>query len=105
MMVLGGYYSYDCPSELETAIENKFNITENTYSLMYSVYSFPNIVLPIFGGAIMDKIGYEKVLIIVLSLVSVGQIVVALGAYLDSFKLMLIGRAIYGSGSETLYSC
>ena len=27
------------------------------YNLLYSIYSFPNIVLPLIGGYLVDKIG------------------------------------------------
>ena len=30
---------------------------EYTFDLMYSVYSLPNIVLPLFGGLLVDRVG------------------------------------------------
>ena len=64
MIIIGGYYSTDFPTELETVITKKFNISESTYSLMYSGYSLPNMVLPLFGGVIMDKYGTGKFMIL-----------------------------------------
>lgn len=70
--ICGAYFSFDIPAELEVDIENLFEITETKYSLLYSVYSFPNMVLPLFGGIFLDKVGYDKGLIIATSFVSVG---------------------------------
>lgn len=30
---------------------------EYMYSLMYTIYSLPNIILPLFGGILSDKLG------------------------------------------------
>lgn len=36
------------------------NLSTTEFNLLYSVYSFPNIVLPLIGGFILDKIGSRK---------------------------------------------
>jgi len=33
------------------------NNNEFKYNLLYSVYSYPNIILPLFGGLMIDKLG------------------------------------------------
>lgn len=33
------------------------------YGMFYSVYSFPNIILPIFGGFFVDKFGVLNMLV------------------------------------------
>ena len=39
---------------------------------MYSVYSFPNMILPLLGGILMDKIGVKTGLMIATTLVTIG---------------------------------
>jgi MFS family permease len=34
------------------------------YSLLYTVYSIPNVILPFFGGFLVDKLGVVKMLLI-----------------------------------------
>jgi len=33
------------------------NGSESKYNLLYSVYSYPNLILPLFGGLMIDKLG------------------------------------------------
>lgn len=39
-------------SEIETA----FNATTSEFSQLYSLYSYPNLVFPIFGGILIDSV-------------------------------------------------
>ena len=54
---MGNYFCYDFPAVLEESLEHYFNIKPVQYNLLYSVYSLPNIVLPLFGGILLDFIG------------------------------------------------
>jgi len=31
--------------------------SDSKYNLLYSVYSYPNLILPLFGGLMVDKLG------------------------------------------------
>ena len=57
--LLGSYFCYDNPGPIEKTLESdpSLNLTSTQYSLLYSVYSYPNTVLPIFGGVFLDMIG------------------------------------------------
>ena len=102
--MFGSYYCYDNPTALNTQIQAKsgYNLSDTQYALLYSVYSFPNIILPLFGGGLVDKIGAELSLLIFLSLVTIGQAIFAFAASISSYPLMLVGRGIYGLGGESL---
>jgi hypothetical protein len=54
---MGSYFCYDNPGPIEKTLEKDLNISTTQYSLLYSVYSYPNTVLPIFGGIFLDMIG------------------------------------------------
>jgi hypothetical protein len=51
---MGNYFSYDFPAVLQKQIQDQFHVSEFDYNLLYSVYSLPNIVLPLFGGVLID---------------------------------------------------
>jgi len=53
---------YDFPQNLETQIEstNGLDLSENQVNMFYTVYSFPNIILPFIGGYLIDAIGIRK---------------------------------------------
>ena len=72
------------------------------------MYSFPNIILPFFGGNLVDKIGVRFGIFIFSFILIVGQggnkiyLVFTLGGYYEIFYLMLTGRIIFGLGGECL---
>jgi MFS family permease len=81
--------------------------------MLYSVYSYPNVILPLFGGVLIDKIGINFSIILFSTLLVIGQGVFALSGFLgesttDSnlpFIVAIIGRVIFGLGAESLNVC
>ncbi|RKP21018.1 MFS general substrate transporter [Rozella allomycis CSF55] len=71
-------------------------------SLMYTIYSFPNIVLPWAAGIMLDKAGGDKWVYVFASLIGIGQFCVSLGIFIKSVVFILIGRLIFGLGGESL---
>ena len=71
-LVCGSYFCYDNPATLQIAIMETFDVSVAQYSLLYSIYSFPNIIIPIFGGKLIDKYGKGKCLITTTLLVFAG---------------------------------
>eukprot|EP01038_Epipyxis_sp_PR26KG_P009922 gene9922-13345_t len=105
IMMIGNYYCYDIPAALHSQMDEYMGKTsdfETLFSLLYTVYSIPNIVLPFFGGYFIDKWGVRLCLIIFVSCISIGQFVFAFGLSIKSWPIMLLGRVIYGFGGESL---
>jgi MFS family permease len=65
--------------------------------------SFPNIILPLFGGLLLELIGNGNGLLLTTFIMTVGQAVISVGAYSKHFKLLLVGRCLLGIGGETLF--
>nr|XP_058971250.1 major facilitator superfamily domain-containing protein 1-like isoform X2 [Pocillopora verrucosa] len=79
------------------------NVPTQKYVLLYSLYSYPNVVLCFFGGFLLDRVFGVRLGTIIFSLfVLSGQIVFSLGAYIHSFTVMEVGRFIFGLGGENL---
>ena len=70
--------------------------------MLYSIYSFPNIVVPIVAGFLIDKFGSRSLIFFTSLLVTVGQAVFAFGVSIGSFPIALLGRGIFGFGGESL---
>jgi fucose permease len=100
---IGSYFAYDSVGVVQKQIVQYFGITDGQFGLLYSVYSFPNIILPFFGGFILDYVGLPIGTMITCSLVTIGAFIVAMAPHMDSFWLMLVGRFIFGVGAETSY--
>lgn len=103
MFVLGNYYCYDIPGSLEPNIEKSFKVDPHTFGLLYTLYGAPNTIIPFVGGALLDRFGARKMLLSFTILVVIGQAICTAGGYYNSFNLMLVGRAIFGLGAESMY--
>ena len=102
LYVVGYYYCYDMPAILQTSIMDFYGITNTRFSLMYSCYSLPNLICPLFGGILIDKIGNSKSVIACTLLAVIGQLIITYGAHKTNYSLMLFGRSVFGIGTETL---
>jgi nitrate/nitrite transporter NarK len=104
----GSYYCYDNPSALESQLEQHFLGTAYSasfdvyFNLLYTVYSIPNVVLPFYGGFLVDKIGVRIMIVLFAVFIFIGQILLAIGVQMRSMPLMLIGRTLFGLGGESL---
>ena len=70
--------------------------------MFYVVYSIPNMVLPFFGGIMLDSIGNRFGLILFTTVLTIGQLVFAIGGTSENFVVMLVGRVIFGLGGESM---
>lgn len=70
--------------------------------MLYSVYSYPNTVLPIFGGIFLDAIGLRLGIMIFTAILTLGQAIFATGGYYKSLGIMLAGRVVFGLGGESM---
>ena len=52
----GVYFCYDLPAALSSNFHDLSGGSSINYELLYSIYSLPNIVLPIFGGILSDGV-------------------------------------------------
>ncbi len=59
LMVLGSNYCYGNPSPIEVTLEDDLGISQTQYSYLFSVYSIPNLILPLFGGLCLDFFGIK----------------------------------------------
>lgn len=79
--LVGNYFCYDNPSVIEDEIQSDLGIDKPKWSLLFTVYSAPNVVLPFLGGVFLDKIGVRFGLILFTALVTLGQAVFMYGGY------------------------
>ncbi|KAF0715132.1 Aste57867_3548 [Aphanomyces stellatus] len=108
LMVFGSAYCYDNPSALKSQLQQHFHTLpkadyEFLFSLAYSLYSVPNMLLPFFGGMLVDKFGVRAVALACAILLLLGQMVVACGSAMSNFYVILAGRVLFGLGGETMW--
>jgi MFS family permease len=97
LAMMGNYYIYDSISPLADLLRAarifRFNI-----GLLNAIYSFPNIIMVLIGGLLIDRIG-TKTSVRYLPFIMLGSIVTALTG---NIWLMSAGRLLFGLGAESM---
>ncbi|ORC88643.1 putative major facilitator superfamily [Trypanosoma theileri] len=111
-LTFGSYYIFDVPGSLGTGggatIEQRFRkhgkeFTQEMNQMLYSVYSWPNTVLAIFGGLLIDKyLGIRAAMLFFTLLILIGAFLFWLGVHYLNYPLMVAARVIFGLGGESL---
>ncbi|HSG28991.1 MAG TPA: MFS transporter, partial [Candidatus Krumholzibacterium sp.] len=100
MVLFGSYYVYDAVTPINDFIQKSMNIDNSQYGLLFTLYSLPNLFfLVVFAGIFLDKLGIKKAGILYAGLCVLGSLVTSVAAD-KSFVWMLVGRGIFGFGSE-----
>ena len=71
--------------------------------MLYIVYAVPNCIMPLLSSILLERIGMRSGLIGFTGLLCLGQGILMWGGYNSSITLMLVGRATFGIGCESMY--
>ena len=99
LAMFGNYYVYDAVSPIADLLRDQLGLSDSRIGTLNAIYSFPNIVMVLIGGIIIDRIGVKKATLLFGSLCFVGA---ATTAATGEFVLMAAGRLIFGIGAESL---
>jgi MFS family permease len=99
LAVYGSYYAFDCIGPLAPLLSRQLHFSDSNIGLLQAVYSFPNIIMALIGGMIIDRIGTKKSVFLFGVICFVGLVVTALTPRLT---VMATGRLIVGIGAESL---
>lgn len=106
LMTFGSYWVFDIPGSIQTQLTAWFGgPTEYTDSMngwLYSIYSYPNVILAFFGGFLVDRIGNRPASMLFCGLVLAGQVLFSMGVQLRHYWLCIVGRFVFGLGGESL---
>lgn len=111
-LTFGSYYIYDFPGSIGTGpsktIQSRFLANGKAYNqemnqALYSVYSYPNTVLAVLGGILIDRfLGLRRAMLLFATLVMVGSVIFCIGTVTTTYWLLIVGRVIFGLGGESL---
>ncbi|ALC44413.1 CG8602 [Drosophila busckii] len=103
LLGFGSYFCYDNPGALQDNFKRDMDLSLTQFTLIYSIYSWPNVVLCFLGGFLVDRLfGIRLGTIIYMLILLVGQLIFATGGLINAFWLMILGRFIFGIGAESL---
>ena len=75
LLSFGSYYCYDNPVALQNIIINVMKVNFTRYNLLYSLYSWPNVILALVGGVLMDRVfGVRLGTVIFSAFICLGQV-------------------------------
>ncbi len=99
---------YDVPSSVGDYMIRDVGVSGAAWGVISSLYSLPNMVIPLFAGIIVDNVGMCKSYVFFYFLVACGAAIFSLGASAPanltpttSFITMFIGRLMFALGGET----
>jgi MFS family permease len=99
LAMFGNYYVYDCIAPIADLLSKQLGFSDSNIGLLQAIYSFPNILMVLVGGYVVDRIGTRKSIFIFGTLCLIGAGVTALSPRL---AVMATGRLIFGLGAESL---
>lgn len=100
LVMFGSYYIYDSLSPINDFIQKDMGLDNARFGLLFSYYAIPNLFFTlVLAGFLIDKIGIRKAGTLYAFLILLGSLVTSVWAG-KSFMMMLIGRMIFGFGSE-----
>lgn len=103
LLGFGSYFCFDNPGALQREIKDAMGISTYQFANLYAWYSWPNVVLPIIGGYLMDSVfGIRLGTLIFAIFIILGQAIFAMGGFLYSYPVMQVGRFVFGIGGESL---
>jgi MFS family permease len=99
LAMFGNYYVYDAISPIADLLRDQLGFSDSRIGTLNAIYSFPNIIMVLIGGIIIDRIGVKKGTLLFGSLCFIGAVTTAAT---DKFAVMAAGRLIFGIGAESL---
>lgn len=107
LVTMGIMYSNDTLPAIAPFIFDAFEDLYNKeefeyyYNTLCSLVSVPNLIFPLLAGVLIDTVSLYYLSIVLISFLVLGQFVLTLGFGMKSLTTMLIGRCIFGLGSES----
>jgi MFS family permease len=95
----GSYFAYDIIGAIAPSLVEELKAARATVGTMNTMYSIAAILVVLFGGMLIDRLGTRKASIIFSILVFTGAAIVWQA---KSIPLIFLGRFIFGAGSEPL---
>ena len=97
--MFGNYYVYDSVGPLADNLQRLLGFTDTQIGTLNAIYSFPNIVMVLVGGVIVDRFGTRLSTLAFSVICLIGAIVTAMSPL---FPVLATGRLIFGLGAESM---
>src|SRR5262245_7277214 len=89
--MFGNYYAYDSIGPVADSLQRILGYTDTQIGTLNAIYSFPNIIMVLVGGIIVDRFGAARATFWFAVIQAIGAFVTALS---PRFPVMAAGRLI-----------
>jgi MFS family permease len=97
--MFGNYYAYDAVGPVAESLQRLLGFSDTQIGTLNAIYSFPNIIMVLIGGVIVDRFGTRLSTLVFALICAIGAVVTAISPY---FPVMAAGRLIFGLGAESM---
>jgi MFS family permease len=97
--LFGNYYAFDSIGPVADSLQRLLGYSDTQIGTLNAIYSFPNIVMVLIGGIIVDRFGAARATLVFAIIQALGAVITALS---PSFPVMAAGRLIFGLGAESM---
>jgi MFS family permease len=97
--MFGNYYAYDSIGPLADKLQELLGFTDTQIGTLNAIYSFPNIVMVLIGGILVDRFGTRRSTLYFTLVCLFGAILTAASPH---FPVMAAGRLLFGLGAESM---
>jgi MFS family permease len=98
----GNFYVYDSIGPVADLLIRQRGFSDTQIGLLNALYSLPNVVVLLFGGLLVDRLGAARMMLWTGAICFAGAALTALGS---EFQVMAAGRLLFGIGAETFNIC
>jgi MFS family permease len=97
--MFGNYYVYDSIGPVADSLQRLLGFTDTQIGSLNGIYHFPNIVVVLIGGVIVDRFGTRLSTLIFAIICLIGALLTAMSPL---FPVMAAGRLVFGLGAESM---
>jgi len=97
--MFGNYYAYDAVGPLADTLQRLLGFSDTQIATLNAIYSFPNIIMVLVGGIIVDRLGARLSTLIFTCICFLGAVLTAAS---PNFYVMAAGRLLFGLGAESM---
>ena len=94
----GNFYVYDSIGPIADLLHRQRDFSDTQIGMLNAIYSLPNVLLVLVGGALVDRFGASRVMLWTTAVCFAGAV---LTAWSPVFTGMAAGRLLFGIGAET----
>ncbi|KAF9115980.1 hypothetical protein BGX27_005417 [Mortierella sp. AM989] len=96
------HFTLHLAGPLKDVLKENVGISNTQFSLLQSSLTLFPTVVPLIGGLLVERYGTGPSSIVFTSIVIIGQIIVVLGCWTHSVKIMIVGFILFGLGAAPI---